>query len=738
MALLLLWLWAPGAAAQTQYGPVNVVTRYDQSCAGFRYGGVLNCTAKEFTVSADLNTADGTPPFCVAGSTMMVDLTLSLTSSNTDRYDFGIFVGKGGNDPGNYYAPNLANPSTLCTTGVLPTPPPSGQPLIFNALADTCGDLKKTSSAVQLLTMRNVPVFCDGGTGQSVGVPYLIAWGQNEGDYSKVGGCTPDNVEAGAPSKCQSGVASVSVRVGTVQMPIQAGGYVELTKQTLPDGDPQTFTFTATAPNGTYLGYSYKAADGSYSSITPVAPSASGSTSTTVTLKDDQSVRVYMSVSSTVQTLSLTEAGTAGWENGADISCANVKGTVPITKVAPRTVTASLSTTNAAATCTFTNTKSAQVTLAKSLPARVNAADQFTVSASSATGSIVGPASATTSGTGTTASTTFLVTPYTAASPNTVTLTDTVASGNSASATHYTPSLTCTGSAGSSNGTLPTNLAASTGTVQPTPGSTLSCTFTNRLPTLTITKAVSATYLKYDRQTSGSFQPKPGTLTYTVTVANTDAVARTVQITDTLPAGLQNITVQDSSGTAVPLTTTAGATLTQPVAGSATTGTDIRWTAGDLNVGETRTYTVTATPSTLGSAPSPGLSAVQNVVTLSAANQVGTRSGSASTNVIFPVMTKSVQNLTQSTAAGTSTTALPGDRLRYCIEARNAGSVTLNTYTITDEFPANTTFETGSASLTVVPTAPGTVTSGATQVSGTVASLAPNDTATLCFNVKVK
>ena len=61
----------------------------------------------------------------------------------------------------------------------------------------------------------------------------------------------------------------------------------------------------------------------------------------------------------------------------------------------------------------------------------------------------------------------------------------------------------------------------------------------------------------------------------------------------------------------------------------------------------------------------------------------------------------------------------------------------MNQYMITDALPANTSFVAGSASISLAPSGTGTVTSNATQVSGTVASLAPNATATLCFNVQV-
>ena len=85
---------APGAASAQ-----SVVALQDTTCAGFRDGSALNCTAGEFTVGATFTASPGTPAFCTAGQVFTFDASLQLSGSNTDRYDIGFFVGQQGNSP---------------------------------------------------------------------------------------------------------------------------------------------------------------------------------------------------------------------------------------------------------------------------------------------------------------------------------------------------------------------------------------------------------------------------------------------------------------------------------------------------------------------------------------------------------------------------------------------------------------------------------------------------------------
>src|SRR5262245_20792696 len=70
------------AAAQT------VTPLQDTTCAATR-AGALNCTANDFTVGATLANGPSSPASCVAGTTVTVEVDLSLTSNSPNRYDVG-------------------------------------------------------------------------------------------------------------------------------------------------------------------------------------------------------------------------------------------------------------------------------------------------------------------------------------------------------------------------------------------------------------------------------------------------------------------------------------------------------------------------------------------------------------------------------------------------------------------------------------------------------------------------
>ena len=343
----------------------TVPATQDLSCTLARRSP-LNCTANDFTVGATFSASPGTAPFCVAGQAFSFEVDLTLTSNSPDRYDVGFFVGQNGNNPQTDTSPTGCSVGTVPTSSI-PAPPPTLTQPWFKAAGNAgnlCSDFLG-SGASTTITFNQIKVQCQGDSTGALVIPYLLAYSQSSGDA-----CTgPADVKPGSAAKCQvNAAATVSGLVA-----VSAGAYVDVTKQTAPDGDSQSFSYTATGPAGS------KVIAQAGSTFTPATIGAA-TNSTTVSIADGQTVRFFINALAASQTLTITEAATTDWDTTAAISCAAVTGAPPLTtNNATRTMTAGLSTTNSAAACTITNTKRSRMTLAKSVGGRVDALDQFTV-----------------------------------------------------------------------------------------------------------------------------------------------------------------------------------------------------------------------------------------------------------------------------------------------------------------------------------------------------------------------
>lgn len=430
----------------------------DQTCAGFRSGS-LNCTAGEFTVAPVFSAEPGTPPFCTAGAEFNFKVDLGLSGTNTDRYDIGFFVGQQGNDP------RAVTGGNLCSVATFPTSPAPWEDNDSNA----CGDFN--GKGVDSVRINEIKVVCNGDSAGALAIPYVLTYKQNT-----TGTCTgPADVQNESPSKCNAGTASVS---GVVA--VSAGAYVDITKQTLPDGSAQSFSFTATGPAGSKVialtGATLTATSATGGSYSP-ATIGSASNSTTFTLSDGQTARVYINALTTAQTLTITEATTTGWSTTAALSCSNVRGTPTVTtNGATRTVTAALSQTNSAAACTITNTKPPVLRVTK-----VSTGDVGGFTFTGTNGWTSQTLTTTSSGVGVTGATQTL-TPSVA-----TTLTEAAAAGFRLSG------ISCSGMA--AGGVATPDLATRSVTLDATamnPGADISCTFSNiRQRTLTVTKSLS-------------------------------------------------------------------------------------------------------------------------------------------------------------------------------------------------------------------------------------------------------
>lgn len=454
LALILLLAGTGGAAqALTLASAVK-----DLTCAGARTGS-MTCSAGEFTVSPVFSAEPGTPPFCTAGAEFNFKVDLTLSGTNTDRYDIGFFVGQQGNDPRAVTTGNICSVATFPTT---PTPWEDDD-------GNTCGDFNGKGN--DTIRVNEIKVVCTGDSTGALSIPYLLTYKQNTG-----GTCTgPTDVQNESPSKCNAGTAAVS---GVVA--VSAGAYVDITKQTLPSGSSQSFSFTATGPAGSKVsvltGATLTPTSASGGTYSPATISAA-TNSVTFTLAAGQTARVYMNALSTAQTLTIVESATTGWSSTAALSCAAVRGTPTLTtNGATRTITAALSQANSAAACTVTNAKPPVVRVTK-----VSTGDVGTFTFTGTNGWTSQNITTVSPGVGVTGAAQTL----TASTATTLT--------ESAVAGFRLSGVSCSGM--SAGGTATTDLATRSVTLNSTaldPGADITCTFNNiRQRTLTVTKALS-------------------------------------------------------------------------------------------------------------------------------------------------------------------------------------------------------------------------------------------------------
>jgi len=289
---------------------LTVSAAKDQTCAGARLNG-LNCTANDFTASAIFSAEPDTPPFCVAGQEFNFKAIVEISSGSPDRYDVGFFVGQQGNNPQD------DTPGNICSVATFPT---SGAPWA-NLSPNACGDLPGGSTAIA--TINEIKVMCQGTSVGALRIPYLLSY---ENSSSTCGGpnstyTAPQiGVRPGTKSKCNAPPAGGSV-TGVVS--VNVGAYVDVTKQTSPDGDTKAFSFTASVPVGAKI-VAQTAGVGTTittdDSYTPMLLSAATNT-VTVTITDNQTVRFFTTALSAAQTMTITEAASNDWETTSSISC---------------------------------------------------------------------------------------------------------------------------------------------------------------------------------------------------------------------------------------------------------------------------------------------------------------------------------------------------------------------------------------------------------------------------------
>lgn len=513
-AVILVGTWLVTIAAGTVPVPafaqqVTTNATQDLSCLGTRAGQTLGCSAGDLTATAVLSAAVGTPLFCQAGQSFNfdADVTINKQAGNT-RYDIGFFTGQSGNNP------TIADTSKQCSVATFPFSAPFSNQETTVA-GDTCGDVAGSISYTP--KVRNIKVLCvaASATETNLSVPFALSW-QTPNSFTctgpgSVGFDMPGNgaVYTDNKSKCSTGTATVSVNAQNLMV----GGYVDVIKQTTPNGDAQSFTYTATGPTGSMVGYQLLDSNGTpVVSTNPAVPTviSNNTNSVTFTLSDapgpnGPGVRVFMSVVAANRTLNIVESTTTHWSGTAAITCAAKTGSPTLTtNNANRSIAAVLNTTNNAAACTIVNTKRSRVSLVQNVAGRLYPADQFSLSVSGAGAAQLTTDAAgalldanlvkvTTSGSGT-GSFTNPSNPSFRATPGlNLILSNAMAAGSTSTSASYDTTLTCTNAFSGPGATtgLPSNAATSAYVLNPAPGDDITCTYTNTpRALLTLSKVV--------------------------------------------------------------------------------------------------------------------------------------------------------------------------------------------------------------------------------------------------------
>ncbi len=207
-------------------------------CAGSRFGSNLGCTAND--VQLNSITIAGTPPAsCVGGSTLPLDLNVTINFGSSTRYDVGVFLSNNGQDP------SLTSASS-CSVAVLPTSSPFWGSVASGGDGDLCGDGGNNLTDGFPMTGVAVPCITDGSGNFTLYIPYVISWDQQSTNY-----CGDNTYPVpGTTSKCNKGTVSFPPGTSIVVLPT-----ITITDgvTTAKSGDTLTYTVVITNTTGSSL-----------------------------------------------------------------------------------------------------------------------------------------------------------------------------------------------------------------------------------------------------------------------------------------------------------------------------------------------------------------------------------------------------------------------------------------------------------------------------------------------------
>ncbi len=162
------WLFAAGVVAVCLLSySMNAHAYGLDQCPASRYGADLGCTAGDVSITGIRVIGDTSS--CIGGSSVTLDLELTVNFANPARYDIGIYVSNDGGDP------QLLAGAATCSVGILPNTSPFLD-LDPNGGADTCGDGQSNLTGVTY--MPNVTLACQSiaGGGGDLYIPFVVSW----------------------------------------------------------------------------------------------------------------------------------------------------------------------------------------------------------------------------------------------------------------------------------------------------------------------------------------------------------------------------------------------------------------------------------------------------------------------------------------------------------------------------------------------------------------------------------
>lgn len=207
-------------------------------CAGSRFGSNLGCTANDVQLNS-ITIAGAPPASCVGGSTLPLDLNVTINFGSSTRYDIGVFLSNNGQDP-------ALTSASSCSVAVLPTSSPFWGSVASGGDGDLCGDGGNNLTSGFPMTGVAVPCITDGSGNFTLYIPYVISWDQQSTNY-----CGDNTYPVpGTTSKCNKGTVSFPPGTSIVVLPaITITDGVAIAKS----GDTLTYTVVITNTTGSPL-----------------------------------------------------------------------------------------------------------------------------------------------------------------------------------------------------------------------------------------------------------------------------------------------------------------------------------------------------------------------------------------------------------------------------------------------------------------------------------------------------
>jgi uncharacterized repeat protein (TIGR01451 family) len=230
-------------------------------CPGDRAVSDLGCTAKDVQItSISISPGSPAPATCEGGSTLTLDLDVTVQFGASLRYDVGIFLSQDGALPQNRSTRTFASGtgSASCKVSTLPVGPfvnlDSGPFTIGGqSVTDTCGDGSKATigggTGAATFTITGVTVKCQAlNSGGALNIPFVVTWDHQASPTGAV--CTgAQHPTAGTGSKCNAPDGTQGdVAVVTVPRITKTNGITSISPS-----DTTTYTVTITNSTGIVL-----------------------------------------------------------------------------------------------------------------------------------------------------------------------------------------------------------------------------------------------------------------------------------------------------------------------------------------------------------------------------------------------------------------------------------------------------------------------------------------------------